>query len=687
MSRFLFLNQNKNKMKSNINRHTTVWKKIAGISLAIMFGLVGLLPNTAEARLIFTTEDDGVNADAYHLDNDDSSADFIDLSFGSGLDHRLRYDIVNNKFLLNENLNLEGNALEDFRVENSASALTCSSATDKGRMYYDTTNNDLLFCDGTQWISTSTNANGLDGEGLVVNAGTGKLDVNVDNTTLEINTDTVQVKDGGISTAKIADDAVTTGKIAAGAVENSDLANDAVNSAKIADGSITKDDLGTNSVEADEIATGAVTTDEILDGTITTADINLAGFSIGSGQITDNSLTADDLGTDSVGADELANNAVDSNAIQTGAVTTNEILDGTIATVDIADGAVDSAKILDGSIGTNDIAAGANNTFLTTDGTGNVVWELKSNFMSSNLASGQMWVGDASGTATAVTMSGDVTMDNTGTTTISNDAITTTKIAAGAVENSDLANDAVNSAKIADGSITKDDLGTNSVEADEIATGAVTTDEILDGTVSVADLNATGAGNNKTLTTDGSGNMVWVDDAAVERNVSAHVSPEFSNFTLQADGTNNKGTLESDHDDTANKNYYKWKTRKTANMQDYDIVFQWMVPDDFQSWATTGNSIEVDYKTKTTSTADNKLDITMTDTAGNNVTLTSNTGLVSTTANTWVEDHAIAGANLSGTFTPGEYVTIKIKMSSKRTSGGNANPAYLGAFNFNYVAK
>jgi hypothetical protein len=45
-----------------------------------------------------------------------------------------------------------------------------------------------------------------------------------------------------------------------------------------------------------------------------------------------------------------------------------------------------------------------------------------------NLANGQIFVGNASGIATAVTMSGDATIANTGALTIANNAITTAKI-------------------------------------------------------------------------------------------------------------------------------------------------------------------------------------------------------------------------------------------------------------------
>ena len=107
-----------------------------------------------------------------------------------------------------------------------------------------------------------------------------------------------------------------------------------------------------------------------------------------------------------------------------------------------------------------------------------------------------------------------------------------------------------------------------------------------------------------------------------------------------------------------------------------------MIPDDFQSWSTLSNPIEVDYKTNTTAVADNKLDITMKDTANAAVILDGTAGgIVSGTADTWATAVIDSGIAV-GTFTPGEYVTITVKMSSK-----SQNSSYLGAFNFNYVAK
>lgn len=65
------------------------------------------------------------------------------------------------------------------------------------------------------------------------------LAVNVDNSTIEINADTVRVKDDGITSAKIAADAVGSSEIAANAVGSSELADNAVDTTAIQDGAVT----------------------------------------------------------------------------------------------------------------------------------------------------------------------------------------------------------------------------------------------------------------------------------------------------------------------------------------------------------------------------------------------------------------------------------------------------------------
>jgi hypothetical protein len=63
-------------------------------------------------------------------------------------------------------------------------------------------------------VTAAKIASAVAGSGLAGGAGTA-LSVNVDASTIEINSDTLRIKDSGVVTAKLADDAVTSAKIAA----------------------------------------------------------------------------------------------------------------------------------------------------------------------------------------------------------------------------------------------------------------------------------------------------------------------------------------------------------------------------------------------------------------------------------------------------------------------------------------
>jgi hypothetical protein len=89
-------------------------------------------------------------------------------------------------------------------------------------------------------------------------------------------------------------------------------------------------------------------------------------------------------------------------------------------------------------------------------------------------------VGNTSGKAAAVPLSGAVTIDNTGLVAV-DDAVTTAKILDGTILAADIAADAVTTAKIFDGTIL----------AADIAADAVTTAKILDGTILAADIATT----------------------------------------------------------------------------------------------------------------------------------------------------------------------------------------------------
>ena len=99
--------------------------------------------------------------------------------------------------------------------------------------------------------------NGLAGSGATT------LDVNVDNSTLEINLDTLRVKDGGITSAKILDGTIVAG----------DIANDTLTATQIAVDAIGSSELADNAVDTAAIAALAVTTAKITDANVTNAKL------------------------------------------------------------------------------------------------------------------------------------------------------------------------------------------------------------------------------------------------------------------------------------------------------------------------------------------------------------------------------------------------------------------------------
>ena len=120
------------------------------------------------------------------------------------------------KFLTN--LDLAKNQILNVALQNLASAPSSPVA---GQIYYNTADAAIYFWDGTKWVNISGDITEVIAGAGLTGGGTGgavTLDVNVDNATIEINVDTVRVKDLGITTGKRADSAVTTIKINANAV-------------------------------------------------------------------------------------------------------------------------------------------------------------------------------------------------------------------------------------------------------------------------------------------------------------------------------------------------------------------------------------------------------------------------------------------------------------------------------------
>lgn len=102
------------------------------------------------------------------------------------------------------------------------------------------------------------------------------------------------------------------------------------------------------------------------------------------------------------------------------------------------------------------------------------------------LTSANIWVGNGSNVATAISLSGDATITNAGVLVLAANSVTT--------------------AEITDSTIASADIAADTIAAVDIATGGVATAEILDATITLTDLSATGT---KDATTFLRGDNTW----------------------------------------------------------------------------------------------------------------------------------------------------------------------------------
>lgn len=107
------------------------------------------------------------------------------------------------KFLVN--LDLAKNQILNAAIQNLSSAPSSPVA---GQIYYNTLDFRIYFWDGSTWVDMSGDIRSVvGGNGLTGSESNGivTLDVNVDNTSLEISGDFLQIKNGGITSLKIND--------------------------------------------------------------------------------------------------------------------------------------------------------------------------------------------------------------------------------------------------------------------------------------------------------------------------------------------------------------------------------------------------------------------------------------------------------------------------------------------------
>jgi hypothetical protein len=371
--------------------------------------------------------------------------------------------------------NIADNAINSAKIQDAsitgadiaATTITADKLADSGAA-----NGQVLKFNGTNWVPAADDAGTgslptLASGQLVTNDGTSNVAVTVSGDATFTQTGALTIANNAINDVKIADNAVTTTKIAANAVDNTKLTDNAVTTTKISD----------NAVTNLKVADNAITTTKIQDGTITGADI--AATTIATGNLADNAITTT----------KIAANAVDNTKLADNAVTTTKITDNAVTNLKVADNAITTTKIQDATITGADIAAttitadkladsgAANGQVLKFNGTN---WVPAADDAGAGavptLNNGQILVGDGV-TNSAAALSGDATLTG-GTLTISDNAITTTKINANAVDNTKLADNAVTDVKIADNAVTTTKIAANAVDNTKLADNAVTTTKI-----------------------------------------------------------------------------------------------------------------------------------------------------------------------------------------------------------------
>ena len=197
-----------------------------------------------------------------------------------------------------------------------------------------------------------------------------------------------------VTATMMAADSVDSSELVDGSIDASHISAGAVEEAKIANGAVTNGKLGADAVNGAKIADDSIDSEHYVDASIDHA------------HLANDCVDGDNIADDAVDSEHYVDGSIDAAHIASNAVTTAKINADAVTGAKIADDAIDSEHYTDGSIDTAHIAD-ANVTLAKLEA----------------VADTQIIVGNGSNRPTAVAMSGDATIANTGAVTIANDAI------------------------------------------------------------------------------------------------------------------------------------------------------------------------------------------------------------------------------------------------------------------------
>ena len=307
-----------------------------------------------------------------------------------------------------------------------------------------------------------------------------------------------KLADNAVSTAKLQNGAVTSAKLAAGVLPTTlpptgaaggDLSG-TYPSPSIASGAITSGKLADNAVSGAKLQNGSVSTLKLADNAVTAI------------QLSDNAVTTTKIQNGAITADKLAPGLVPGGAtpsgsaggdlsgqypapnIASGAVTNSKIANGAVITPKLADGAVTTNKLADGAVTTGKLSASGAVSGQVLGYNGNTI----------------SWITPMSGTL-AGTAGGDLTGFYPAPV-ISDQAVTSAKIASGAVSTDKISTAGAQSGQVltyngvnvvwsqpaSNGSTTGAAGGdlTGTYPSPAVAAGAITSGKLADNAITTA---------------------------------------------------------------------------------------------------------------------------------------------------------------------------------------------------------
>lgn len=182
------------------------------------------------------------------------------------------------------------------------------------------------------------------------------------------------------------------------------------------------------------------------------------------------------------------------------------------------------------------------------------------------------------------------------------------------------------------------------------------------------------ASANKTVISTATGQITKYGTARNVKKIA--LSAEYLNSVLDAGtGANNTGTMTSSIDLTNRMNYYKWTTTQGSN-QSYDVVTQIPLPTDFDGWESP-NPLTI--STYTSNTTNGTILLEVRDSAGS--VRCDFVSVTPVSTGTWTANNSACTMS-TGTYTAGDYITVRIRMQSP--NGGDVR---IGNINLNYLSK